>query len=179
MSNKNPCALHNDVIICKHFPRYWPFVRRIHRWLPHKGQWRGALMFSLIGAWANGWTINRDAGDLRRNRAHYDVTVMCSYHIDFESCPEWIIGSFTSVVYQDVQMTVGAVNRGKYCWKVNSKFQWNTHMISCAQFYCSYIITSPWIFAIHLLIFFRIVSLALGALICNELILTNMGEINK
>ena len=24
-----------------------------------------------------GWVNNRDAGDLRRNRAHYDVTVMC------------------------------------------------------------------------------------------------------
>ena len=42
---------HDDVIIWKHFPRYWPFVRGIHRQpvnSPHKGQWRGALMFSLI-----------------------------------------------------------------------------------------------------------------------------------
>ena len=45
---------------------------------PHKGQsqWRGALMFSLICAWANSWVNNRDAGDLRRYCAHYDVTVM-------------------------------------------------------------------------------------------------------
>ena len=43
---------------------------------PHKGQWRGALMFSLIFAWINGWVNNREAGDLRRHRAHYDVTVM-------------------------------------------------------------------------------------------------------
>ena len=43
---------------------------------PHKGQWRGALMFSLICAWMNGWVDNREAGDLRRHRAHYDVTVM-------------------------------------------------------------------------------------------------------
>ena len=43
---------------------------------PHKGQWRGALMFSLICAWTNGWANNRDAGDLRRHRAHYNVTVM-------------------------------------------------------------------------------------------------------
>ena len=62
-----------------HFPRYWPFVRAIHRWpvnSPHKGQWRGALMFSLICAWINGWVNNRDAGDLRRYSVHYDVTVM-------------------------------------------------------------------------------------------------------
>ena len=43
---------------------------------PHKGQWRGALMFSLICAWTNGWVNNHDAGDLRRNRAHNDATVM-------------------------------------------------------------------------------------------------------
>ena len=42
----------------------------------HKGQWRGALMFSLICAWINGSVNNREAGDLRRYRAHYDVTVM-------------------------------------------------------------------------------------------------------
>ena len=42
---------HDDVIIWKHFPRYWPFVREIHRSpvnSPHKRQWRGPSMFSLI-----------------------------------------------------------------------------------------------------------------------------------
>ena len=43
---------------------------------PHKGQWRGALIFSLICVWINGWVNNREAGDLRRHRAHYDVVVM-------------------------------------------------------------------------------------------------------
>ena len=43
---------------------------------PHKGQWRGALMFSLIYAWINDWVNNREAGDLRRQRGHYDVIVM-------------------------------------------------------------------------------------------------------
>ena len=43
---------------------------------PHKGQWRGALMFSLICVWINSWIHNREAGDLRRNRIHYDVIVM-------------------------------------------------------------------------------------------------------
>ena len=40
-----------DVIKWKHFSRYWPFVRGIHR-SPvnslHKGQWREALVFYLI-----------------------------------------------------------------------------------------------------------------------------------
>ena len=75
--------LHDDVIIRRHFPRYWPFVRGIHRSpvnSPHKGQWRRALMFSLICAWINGWANNGDAGDLRRHRAHHDVMVMKHAH---------------------------------------------------------------------------------------------------
>ena len=70
---------HDDVIKWKHFPRYWPFVRGIHRSLmnsPHKGQWRGALMFSLICTRINGWVNNCEAGDLRNHRAHYDVIVV-------------------------------------------------------------------------------------------------------
>ena len=43
---------------------------------PHKGQWRGALMFSLIWARINDWVNNREAGDLRRHRGHCDVNVM-------------------------------------------------------------------------------------------------------
>ena len=43
---------------------------------PHKGQWRGALMFSLICVWINDWVNNREAGDLRGYRARYDVIVM-------------------------------------------------------------------------------------------------------
>ena len=45
---------------------------------PHKGQWYGAFMFSLIYAWINAWVNNRHAGDLRRHRAHYDVIVNCN-----------------------------------------------------------------------------------------------------
>ena len=70
---------HDDVIKWKHFPRNWPFVRGIHRspvTSPQKGQWRGALMFSLICVWINDWVNNRQAGDLRRYRLHYDVIVM-------------------------------------------------------------------------------------------------------
>ena len=76
--------LHDDVIKWKHFPRYWPFVQGIHRWpvnSPHKGQWRGALMFSFIYAGINGWVNNREAGDLRRHRAHYDVIVMLCHRV--------------------------------------------------------------------------------------------------
>ena len=74
-------VIHDNVIKWKNFPRYCPFVWGIHRSpvnSPNKGQWRGALMFSLICAWINGWVNNREAGDLSCHRAHYDVTVMRS-----------------------------------------------------------------------------------------------------
>ena len=81
--------LHDDVIKWKHFPRYRPFVRGIHRSpvnSPRKGQWRGALMFSLICVWINGWVNNCEAGDLRRYRAHYNVTVMTWANVDKDLC---------------------------------------------------------------------------------------------
>ena len=70
---------HDNVIKWKHFPRYWPFVRGIHRSLVNsltKASDAELLMLSLICAWMNGWVNTRKAGDLRRHRAHYDATVM-------------------------------------------------------------------------------------------------------
>ena len=46
---------------------------------PHNGQWRGALMFSLICVWINDWVNNRESGDLRRHLGHYNVNVMQSF----------------------------------------------------------------------------------------------------
>ena len=71
--------VNDDVIKWKIFPLYWPFVRGFHRSpvnFPHKGQWRGALMFSFICAWTNGWVNNLYAVDFRRHGTHYNVTLM-------------------------------------------------------------------------------------------------------
>ena len=76
------------------FSRSWPFVWGIHRSpvnSPHKGQWRGALTFSLICTWINGWVNNRKAGNLRRHRAHYDVTIMSSSHSALNLPNNWLI----------------------------------------------------------------------------------------
>ena len=78
---RGPVGSHDDVIKWKTFLRYCPYVRGIHRSpvnFPHKGQWRGALMFSLICTWINAWVNNREAGDSRWHHAHYDVVVMIS-----------------------------------------------------------------------------------------------------
>ena len=67
----NQDTSNNVVIKWKHFPRCWSPVNS-----PHKGLWRGTLMFPLICASINAWLNNREAGDLRRSHAHYDVIVM-------------------------------------------------------------------------------------------------------
>ena len=70
--------MRNDAIKWKHFPRYWSFVQGIHRSpvnSAHKGQCCGVLMFSLI-CLNKRLKNNREAGDLRRHCAHYDVIVM-------------------------------------------------------------------------------------------------------
>ena len=61
---------------------------------PHKGQWRGALMFSLNCTWINGWVNNRESGDLRRHSAHYDVIVMAW---NFKNCARNISIHFMAI----------------------------------------------------------------------------------
>ena len=89
---------------------------------PHKGQWRGALVFSLICAWINGWENNGEAGDLIRHRAHYDVTVMMR---------QWTW--FTSVQVVDGRI-VGAKPLLKQCltdWPFGNELLWN--LIQCTE----------------------------------------------
>ena len=52
-------VFHDDVIIWKHFPRYWRGIHRSPVNSPHEGQLRGALMLTLICARINGWVNNR------------------------------------------------------------------------------------------------------------------------
>ena len=68
-------SYHDDVIKWKHFPRYWPFVRGIHR----SPVASGAELWCFLGSAPEQTveqTIDTPAGDLRRRRAHYDITVM-------------------------------------------------------------------------------------------------------
>ena len=72
---------HDDVIKWKHFPRYWPFVRGIHRSPvnspPQRPVTRSFDVF-FDQSRINGWVNNGESGDLRRHRAHYDVNVTLS-----------------------------------------------------------------------------------------------------
>ena len=97
------CIWHQDVVIkWKHFPRYWPFVRGIHRSpvnSPHKGQWRGAYMSSLICTWMNDWINNCEAGDLRRHRAHYGVTVMTQWKYTKPSALTSVVDNYVQGIW--------------------------------------------------------------------------------
>ena len=97
--------LHDDIIKWKHFPRYWPFVRGIH-WSPvnspHKGQWRGALMFCLNTRLSKqwwGWWFETPPRPLWR-------------HSNEECAPEdWYCSSLSFTPfshYNDVMMSVMA-----------------------------------------------------------------------
>ena len=66
----------HDVIKWKHFPRYWPFVRGNHRWIPSQRPVIRSVNVFFDLRLTNGWINIRDAGNLRCHRAHYDVTVM-------------------------------------------------------------------------------------------------------
>ena len=103
--------LYHDVVIrWKHFPSYWPFVRGIHRSSvnsSHKGQWCGALMFSLICVWINGWVNNCEAGDLRCHRAYYDIIVImmaATIHLVHHVNTQLQVGRTITLNHKKIQM---------------------------------------------------------------------------
>ena len=66
---------HDDVIKWKLSPRYRPFVRRVPGEFPaQRPVTRSFGGFICVGI--NGWINTREANDLRRYCAHYDVSVM-------------------------------------------------------------------------------------------------------
>ena len=125
-------------------PRYWSFVRGIHRSpvnSPHKGQWRGALMFSLICTRINGWVNNGEAGDLRRHRAHYDAIVMstaptvCNKFVTHCTYPKCIRQTFCDLRLKNaVQKTR---RPSFYLLYISLSFQNKHDHIIQPTFYCS------------------------------------------
>ena len=122
------CFISYTVFMMKswtHFPRYWPFVRGIHRWpvnSPHKGQWRRALMFSLICVWINGRVNNREAGDLRRHGGHYDVTVIYSVSKVLALRVVLIL-----IIYMVIRSTLGFLDVKKHPSYIHQAINLHTH----------------------------------------------------
>ena len=115
---------------------------------PHKGQWRGALMFSLICAWIHDWVNNREAGDLIRHRGHYDVIVMLAkcptiHHVFVnEGLISWdVCGShmkflglfnvdnllrFSPQTFIMSRLRYSRVSKPLTVFSINYNFSWNT-----------------------------------------------------
>ena len=118
----NISACRDDAIKWKHFPRYWPFVRGIRRSpvnSPHKGQWRGALVFLWSTPWINDWVNTHQDGDLRRHKAHYDVIVRQD---GFENITCKIISTFL----RDQCFNCITCIPGLHCIPVSTLYMWYT-----------------------------------------------------
>ena len=78
---------------------------------PHKGQWRGAVMSSFCI-----WVNNGEAGDMRRYRAHYDVTVMtCKSQRWCKTCMSWGFISEVDLISSNMMLTSrGCSNKLNY-----------------------------------------------------------------
>ena len=74
-------ANHEDVVKWKHFPHYWPFAQR-----PVTRSFDVFFDLRLNNDWVN----NREAGDLRRHRAHYGVIVMCEKTPQSNASSHWL-----------------------------------------------------------------------------------------
>ena len=129
-------SIHDDVIKWKHIPRYWPFVRGIHRSpvnFPHKGQWCGALEFSLIRARRNGWVNNPSAGDLGRHRTHYDVIATSSVVLCFLGSSGEEMGEQMCWHYQtrhDKRDTRFKLLNASTSWHITQRFRVGSHHLS-------------------------------------------------
>ena len=88
---------------------------------PHKSQWRGAFMFSLICAWINRLVNNRETGDLRRYRAHYGVIVMIVFKVIVEI-----------IVWYDMQLKHDTCYECVYVYS-QSKIYWHIYSF-CLKF---------------------------------------------
>ena len=80
--------------------------------LLHKGQWRGALMFSLIYARTKSWANNRDVGDLRHQRVRYDATIMplCIVVVTSNML------SYMSAAHDFSTYFESSIPMGNFCW---------------------------------------------------------------
>ena len=97
---------------------------------PHKGQWRGALMFPLICARINDWVYNREAGDLRHHRGHYGISVMIGYRYHQKpkglSCK--IMIHFKSTLFGDAKLHYHHCRTEYLCLPMKNSFYCLPHI---------------------------------------------------
>ena len=107
-----------------------------HRWIPRtKASDAEFWFFSLICAWINGWVNNREAGDLKRHRPHYDVIVMIEIFVIYASVTKL---HFVFFQYRIVKPVIDHDKMDatwkKHLWKISNNviglfFQMHVNMV--------------------------------------------------
>ena len=106
LSNWNFSAL---LILCA---GNWPVTDEFPSQRPVTGSFK---MFSPIATWTIGWVNTRYAGDLRRHRAHYDVTVM------YMKTHYWLL--YMGIPPGDRWIPLAKVNNVKLmCFRISGRF---------------------------------------------------------
>ena len=105
-------------------------------------------MFSLICAWINASVNNREAGDLRRHRTHYDVIVMGFHLVEI---PGWLLyvmnlGSyFVRLFFVCTACTVYILNLYCVYWPIGQSCRfWIQVWIKNILFHSNSLWISPW-----------------------------------
>ena len=81
------------------------------------------LMFSLVCAWKNGWENNREAGELRRHRLHYDASVMSILEGNYWAYQAWFLKCKYNII------------SAKWNWFHISLISWfNFEVVACYWF---------------------------------------------
>ena len=113
---------------------------------PHKGQWRGTLMFSLICAWISSWVNNREAGDLRCYCAHYDINVMNAFesnrHITIKvnnyitTCTHccWVNSLASSGIQRKSSWLSVILNKWRNALQLDPSAQYSCYINTCVLF---------------------------------------------
>ena len=83
-----------------------------HRWIPLAKASDAELWCFLWSAlWISGWVSNREAGDLRRRRAHYDVIVMVPLWVTihqriniWQNCTMWTFTNLSNPFFNKANL---------------------------------------------------------------------------
>ena len=94
-----------------------------------------ALMFTLICVWTKDWVQNRDAGDLRRHRAHYDVKVMTIEYAQQTCTDSARYISLNVQQWRYMQVIVG-LNYGLVILDTKPLPGWSSAMTACTEYRC-------------------------------------------
>ena len=187
MMKKIVRSYHDNVIKWKLLPCYWPFVRGIHRSLmncPHKGQWRGYLMFPLICARTNGWVNNRDVGDLGRHSAHYDIIVMRCVFVESSVYTKCVFGGGGGGGGGDGgwwwlldMMQVDVILTGRIDKKLLMGTPWHEHILRITGSFCGQSTSHPWIPPSQRFVAVLSVSVSNNYFICMTCILRSINTV--